>query len=236
MQPPSPVDNRADVARAEEWLTPRQASALVGVSAATLRRWCDAGTLDAITTPGGHRRLARSAVMRLLPGTRSIPAVAPRPGMDARRIVDACRRAARSSECAGRSGLLAGPEHEALRVQGRRLAMALVHWLQSTQPAERRTWLREVEAAAVAHGRIVAASGMSMGDHVELFLRFRGPVLREVALAARREAPDAASATAWLEETSAVLDRALAVAVRVHRRAPVPGSRDVDQVPGGSKG
>ena len=57
----------------EEWLTTSQASALVGVSSATLRRWCDAGAVTAFTTPGGHRRLARSAVLGLLPDATSSP-------------------------------------------------------------------------------------------------------------------------------------------------------------------
>ena len=51
----------------EEWLTLSEACALVGVSPATLRRWSDNGDIRTFTTPGGHRRFARSAILDLLP-------------------------------------------------------------------------------------------------------------------------------------------------------------------------
>jgi len=58
----------------EEWLTVREASELIGVSPATLRRWSDNGEITTFTTPGGHRRFARSAIMGLLPASISVPA------------------------------------------------------------------------------------------------------------------------------------------------------------------
>ncbi len=53
-----------------EWIAAGEAMALLGVSPATLRRWADAGRLAAFTTPGGHRRFDRSAVLSLLPADR----------------------------------------------------------------------------------------------------------------------------------------------------------------------
>ncbi len=57
----------------EEWLTVREACDLIGVSPATLRRWSDNGELTTFTTPGGHRRIARSAILDLLPTSFSEP-------------------------------------------------------------------------------------------------------------------------------------------------------------------
>jgi glutamyl-tRNA reductase len=57
----------------EEWLTVREACELVGVSPATLRRWSDNGEITTFTTPGGHRRFARSAILGLLPASMSAP-------------------------------------------------------------------------------------------------------------------------------------------------------------------
>lgn len=57
----------------EEWLTVREACALVGVSPATLRRWSDNGDIKAFTTPGGHRRFTRSTILDLLPAPMSAP-------------------------------------------------------------------------------------------------------------------------------------------------------------------
>jgi excisionase family DNA binding protein len=57
-------------AEEREWIAAGEAMALLGVSPATLRRWADAGRLAAFTTPGGHRRFERSAVLSLLPAVR----------------------------------------------------------------------------------------------------------------------------------------------------------------------
>lgn len=53
----------------EEWITVGEACALVGVSSATLRRWNNAGRIRALTTPGGHRRFQKSAVLGLVSTT-----------------------------------------------------------------------------------------------------------------------------------------------------------------------
>jgi glutamyl-tRNA reductase len=57
----------------EEWLTVREACELIGVSPATLRRWSDNGEITTFTTPGGHRRIARSAILDLLPASMNAP-------------------------------------------------------------------------------------------------------------------------------------------------------------------
>ena len=49
------------------WMTIHEASDLIGVSPATLRRWTEVGDLEAFVTPGGHRRFARSSILSLLP-------------------------------------------------------------------------------------------------------------------------------------------------------------------------
>lgn len=63
------MTNATRTAPREEWLSLGEACALVGVSPATLRRWSDNGDIRAFTTPGGHRRFARSAILDLLPDT-----------------------------------------------------------------------------------------------------------------------------------------------------------------------
>ena len=54
--------------RTREWLAVHEACELIGVSPATLRRLSDAGYIRAFTTPGGHRRFARSAILELVSG------------------------------------------------------------------------------------------------------------------------------------------------------------------------
>ena len=47
-------------------LTPRQVARALGVSEASLKRWCDRGLIENVRTEGGHRRLSFSAVMRFV--------------------------------------------------------------------------------------------------------------------------------------------------------------------------
>lgn len=78
----------------EQWLTLGDACELIGVSPATLRRWSDNGDIRSFTTPGGHRRFARSALVDLLPApatSGSVPLVAL--AAHARRVPSAAREA-----------------------------------------------------------------------------------------------------------------------------------------------
>lgn len=66
-------------------LSVRAAADLLGVHVDTVRRWTDEGKLPETRTPGGHRRISREAVERLLqaepaasaPTTAPLPAAAP---------------------------------------------------------------------------------------------------------------------------------------------------------------
>jgi len=44
-------------------LTTRKAAQILGVSEASIKRWCDCGRIGASKTPGGHRRLSEQALM-----------------------------------------------------------------------------------------------------------------------------------------------------------------------------
>lgn len=48
------------------FLTPRQVARAIGVSEASVKRWCDKGTLPAMRTAGGHRRLPIDGVVRFV--------------------------------------------------------------------------------------------------------------------------------------------------------------------------
>lgn len=49
-----------------EILTPRQVAKAIGISESSLKRWCDSGRLPAMKTAGGHRRLKRADILRLV--------------------------------------------------------------------------------------------------------------------------------------------------------------------------
>jgi len=45
-----------------EYIRPGEAAEMLGVSRDAIRRYSDAGRIDAIVTPGGHRRIDRESV------------------------------------------------------------------------------------------------------------------------------------------------------------------------------
>jgi excisionase family DNA binding protein len=53
---------------ADELLTPAEVAAILFVDPKTVTRWARAGKLDAIRTPGGHRRYLRSDVLAIMTG------------------------------------------------------------------------------------------------------------------------------------------------------------------------
>lgn len=58
-------------------VTTRQAAQALGVSEASLKRWCDQGLLPAVRTPGGHRRLPLNGVVQFV-RARHLELVRPR--------------------------------------------------------------------------------------------------------------------------------------------------------------
>ena len=49
-----------------DWLNVTEAGREAGVSADTIRRWCDQGRLPSVRTDGGHRRISRAALSSLV--------------------------------------------------------------------------------------------------------------------------------------------------------------------------
>lgn len=56
----------------EHLLTPAEVAARFRVDPKTVSRWADAGRIDSIRTPGGHRRYRQSEIDALLGGDQPI--------------------------------------------------------------------------------------------------------------------------------------------------------------------
>ena len=56
----------------KDYFTSREASALLDVAVSTIQLWTNNGLLRAWTTPGGHRRIARSSVEEMLSRKRLV--------------------------------------------------------------------------------------------------------------------------------------------------------------------
>jgi excisionase family DNA binding protein len=167
--------------RERDWLGLSEASRLLGVSPATLRRWSDAGRLRVFTTPGGHRRFSRDALQRLLPAERSRRPSLGSAGLTPARIARSYRRARRDVS-AELPWVLALTDEQRLlfRERGHVLAAGLLQYLDASRPETARHHLEDASRAAAEYGRTAADLGLSLSQTVEGFLRFRAPFFHEL--------------------------------------------------------
>jgi excisionase family DNA binding protein len=218
--------SRAPVTEAaKEWLTVHEACALIGVSPATLRRWSAAGDVQAFTTPGGHRRFARSTILGLLPTERRQRPTLERLGETPEHMTRVYRRHV-AEACHGVTWLvgLSEDELEPLRDHGRRIAGALLVFIDAATPQERGPAMLEAVSAATEYGRIAARGSGQIRETVEAFLRFRMLFLGELAQVARRRGLDTVEATNLLVTATQAIDELLVALMSGHETELAKGA------------
>ena len=200
-----------------DWVGLSEASRLLGVSPATLRRWSDAGRLRVFTTPGGHRRFSRDALERLLPADRSRRPSIGGAGLTPARIARTYRQANRdvSTQLPWVLALTDG-QRLLFRERGQVLAAGLLQYLDASQPATARHHLKEASVSASGYGRAAAELGLSLTQTVEGFLRFRAPCFHELVVAARRRGFDTAETTDLIELAERGMDQLLVATMTGH--------------------
>jgi excisionase family DNA binding protein len=203
----------------QTWLGLSEASRLLGVSPATLRRWSDAGRLRVFTTPGGHRRFARSALERMVPNERRRRPSLQSAGLTAGRISRTYRRAVKTvaPQLPWVLGLT-DAQRSLFRERGQVLAAQLLAHLDATERARADDHLRDASTTAEEYGRVAAELGLSLSQAVEGFLRFRAPFHHELATATRRRGFDTGETTELLEAAERVMDRLLVATMTGHTR------------------
>jgi excisionase family DNA binding protein len=200
-----------------KWLGLSEASRLLGVSPATLRRWSDAGRLRVFTTPGGHRRFARAALEHLLPTDRSRRPSLVSAGLTPSRIAQTYRRESRKAAPELPWVLTLSDEQRILfRERGQVLAADLLGYLDATRPETASLHLKAASVTAAEYGRVACALGLSLSQTVEGFLRFRSPFHHELVATARRRGFDTAETTGLLETAERAMDRLLVATMTGH--------------------
>ena len=210
--------------RDHDWIGLSEASRILGVSPATVRRWSDDGRLRVFTTPGGHRRFSRSALQQLLPSDRTRRPTLGGAGLTPSRLARTYRRASRDAAPELPWVLKLSDEQRVLfRERGQVLAATLLQYLDATQPDTATHHLTTASSTAAEYGRAAATLGLSLSQTVEGFLRFRAPFHHELALAARRRGFDAVETTDLLETAEHAMDRLLVATMTGH--SPLARSR-----------
>jgi hypothetical protein len=203
---------------ATEWVALGEASRMLGIAPATLRRWSDAGRVGVFTTPGGHRRYRRAAVERLVPGDHHERPSLVRSGMTSSRVVRAYREVARVAVREVPWLIrLDDTQRDWFRRHGHRLTSALLGYLDAHEPIVTEHQLAEAIAEAAAFGRVAAGLDLTLSQAVEAFLQFRRPFLRQLTLVARQRGFDTEATVELLEAAGDVMDRLLVAAMTAHR-------------------
>lgn len=205
-------------AAASPWLSLGQASRLLGVTPATLRRWADQGDVAAFVTPGGHRRFPRTVIQGLVPHVRTRRPALAGLGASAERMAQAYRRARPVERPAPAPWLSALSEADRadFRERGRRLLAEVLDHLDAEDKRAASAKLEQASEGALEYGGRAAHLGASLSETVELFLRFRSSFVGELAAVARRRRLDTREATALLVEAESVMDRLLVALMTGH--------------------
>jgi excisionase family DNA binding protein len=218
-----------------DWVGLSEASQVLGVSPATLRRWSDAGRVRVFTTPGGHRRFSRTALERLLPADRSRRPAIGGGGLTPSRMSRSYRRASREAAPELPWVLALSDDQRVLfRERGHLLAASLLQHLDATQPDNAQHHLKAASVSAQEYGEMAAFLGLSLSQTVEGFLRFRAPFHQELAVAARRNGFDAAETTDVLVAAERAMDQLLIATMTGHGHATGRGLPTEASQPGAS--
>jgi hypothetical protein len=193
------------------WLSLGQASRLLGITPATLRRWSDQGEVATFVTPGGHRRFPRIVIEGMVPHVRARRPSLAGMGASPERMAQAYRRA-RPVERPGPArwmAALSDSDRVEFREKGRRLLAIVLEHLDAEDRQLAAQKLEQAAAAAGDYGARASALGAPLADTVELFLRFRSSFVGELAGVARRRHLDTREATALLVDAESAMDRLL---------------------------
>ena len=200
------------------WLTMQEASDLIGISPATLRRWTDAGDLEAFVTPGGHRRFARSSILGLLPtGGRRHRRLSDLGETPEQAVRQYRRDVTRYSPSGDWVRGLDEAGREAFREPGRRILAGVLGYLDAATPEESEAALGGALDASERYGALSREQGMDVAAVTETFLGFRLPFLHELGRIARRRRLETAEAMDLLLAASRIFDRLLVTLIHGHR-------------------
>ena len=203
-----------------QWMSVHEASTMIGVSPATLRRWSDAGKIKSFTTPGGHRRFSRAAVVAMLPEDRQGRPNLEQMGETPERMTRIYRRELEhAAQWAPWIDALDEQDRAPLREHGQRIMSALLTFFDATDPAERSAAHATAMASAGVCGGIAGRIGLPIEETVDVFLQFRMPLIRELGGVARRRGFDTVETTLLLEVATEAIDGLLKAAVRGHEQA-----------------
>jgi excisionase family DNA binding protein len=158
-----------------EWVSLRQAAAMLGVHPATVRNWADKGDLPSRRTPGGHRRFRKSDLLQYAEAQGELQP------LEVQVIIQNALGQTRMQVGAlnNEAWYMAMSEitREELRTQGRRVLEALRQYMAQGAPDTR---LSEAIALGIEYAQQLSGDGLSLPQAVRGFLYFSDFVINSI--------------------------------------------------------
>jgi excisionase family DNA binding protein len=190
------------------WLSLQAATAMLGISASTLRRWAADGRVPSRRTPGGHRRFDGRAVQHLIASRSAAGAPPARPP-----VLPPAR-----DESPWHARLAQGPLAAEMRGLGQRLLGLLIQYLVWRGDDSR--FLADSREVGTRYGVAAGQSGVSLSETVQAFLYFRGTVWRmALQLPSIAQATDVHEIVRIAERIDRFMDGVLVSTVAGYERA-----------------
>lgn len=209
------------------WLSLKQACALLGVNANSLRAWADQGEIRSFRTPGGHRRFAEADLLALTQNAhRGVP-----PGLPDRALAHIRRKITTSPVTqAPWVHLLPEAERGELRALGRRLIALAVSYLAT--PKGRAALNAEARTIGERYGSVLGQHGLAFSQMLEAFLFFRNLVEEMAQRIPRQGAPASSSGASSFRTLNSLLDQVLLGTVRGYEQQTAPRAAVPEQTAG----
>ncbi len=161
------------------WLSLKDAAALLNVHPGTLRRWADNGSIPYMLTPGGHRRFSQNDIDRFLQEQRRAQQPMPMVQAWAEQAMTRTRQGIETQRHKPWMETMDADHRDQHRQLGRRLMGLTLQYISSED--ENGGLLAEAQAIGHEYGRINQAIGMALTDALAASIFFRDELI-EVAL------------------------------------------------------
>lgn len=155
-----------------KWLNLGEASAMLGVSESTIRRWADSGEIRSFRTSGGHRRILEEDLHRIIGSLGPVS-----PAQDQEHISNIAIGRVKRRLSRGRGGHAAlfdqfSPEvRDRLRLMGRQMVDLFAKVIVGGSRKER--FVEDARAMGREYGRMLVGSGIGLRAAVATFNSLR---------------------------------------------------------------
>lgn len=164
---------------ADNWLSLKEAAALLSIHPATLRRWADKDAIPYMLTPGGHRRFSERDIKNFLQEQRRAQQPFAMAQVWAEQAMVRTRQGLAAQQHKPWMETMNADHREQHRQLGRRLMGLTLQYISSEEANG--NLLAEAKAIGHEYGRINQATGMALTDALAASMFFRDELI-EVAL------------------------------------------------------